>query len=229
MEIQNVNITIIGTGNVGRALGGSVVRAGHQLTFAARDADKARQVASGIGASAATTAAQAARDADIIILAVPYAALSEVARDFAGAADGKVLIDVTNPLTPDYSSLATEGGPSAAEELAAMLDRAHVVKAFNTLFGALQAEPGAFGQPIDAIFATDHDDARHKVAALIASLGFRPIDAGSLNAARQMEALAWLNMRMQLQYGGDWRSAFVLLGAPEGAVTTTRARVPVEA
>ena len=229
METENMKVAIIGTGNVGKALGGSGARAGHELTFAGRDIDKARQIASGIGASAAATAAEAARDADIIILAVPYAALSDVASDFAGAADGKVVIDVTNPLTPDYSGLATEGGPSAAEELAGLLAKAHVAKAFNTLFGALQAEPGALGHEIDALFATDDDAARTKVTALISSLGFRPIDAGSLNAARQMEALAWLNMRMQMQYGGDWRSTFVLLGAPAGAIATSREPVLVEA
>ncbi len=128
-----------------------------------------------------------------------------------------MVVDVTNPLKPDYSGVATEGGPSAAEQLAGFLEGARVAKAFNTVFGALQADPKTQGSTIDALFATDDVEARQKLVQLIPSLGFRAVDAGPLNAARQMEALAWLNMRMQMQFGGDWRSTFVLIGAPVGA------------
>jgi NADPH-dependent F420 reductase len=213
-----MKVAIIGTGNVGSALGGTFARAGHNVTLAARDVEKARSVASKVGADAAGTAAEAARDADVVILAVPFAALEDVAEDLAEATVDKVVVDVSNPLTPDYSGLATEGGPSAAEQLAERLPRARVVKAFNTVFGAVQANPRAHGRPADVLLATDDDDARATVAELASSTGFRPIAAGPLEAARQMEALAWLNMRIQMQSEGDWQAAVVILGAPPAAV-----------
>lgn len=216
-----MKIAIIGTGNVGQALGGSIARTGHDVTFAGLDDAKARRVASELGASAGQTPAQAAADADVVILAVPFTALEDVATALGEQATGKVVIDATNPLKPDYSGLATSG-PSAAEQLATLLPGAHVVKAFNTIFGSLQAEPGALGTKIDALFATDDEEARQKVAELIGSIGLRPVDAGPLEAARQMESLAWLNMRIQMRYGGDWRSTFVMLGAPVGSTPAPR-------
>ena len=125
---------------------------------------------------------------------------------------------MTNPLKADFSGLATEGGPSAAEQLAAHLPEARVVKVFNTVFASVQADPTALGQPADALIATDDDGARAQVAELASSIGFRPVTAGPLDAARQMEALAWLNMRIQMQSGGDWRSAVVTLGVPPAAI-----------
>jgi hypothetical protein len=217
-----MKIAIIGTGNVGRALGGSITRAGHDVTLAGLDDAKARRVASELGASAGRTPAQAAADADVVILAVPFTALQDVATALGDQAAGKVVIDATNPLKPDYSGLATDGGPSAAEQLATLLPGAHVAKAFNTLFGSLQAEPDALRTTVDALFATDGEEARKKVAELIDSIGLRPVDAGPLEAARQMESLAWLNMRIQMRYGGDWRSTFVLLGAPVGSTPAPR-------
>ncbi len=212
-----MKVTVIGTGNVGTALGGSLVRAGHSVTLAARDAEKTRRVAAQLGASAAADVQAGVQGADIVILAIPFGAIEAVAGDIGRTADGTVVVDVTNPLKPDYSGLATEGGPSAAEQLAVLLPGARIVKAFNTMFGSVQADPTALGTTLDALFATDDDIARTKVTALIGSLGFRPVDAGSLDAARQLEALAWLNMRIQMASGGDWRSSFVLVGAPLAA------------
>lgn len=207
-----MKIAVIGTGNVGSALGGSLVRAGHEVVLAARDADKTRQVAQKVGARAADEPAQAVRDAEAVILAVPYDALLETASEIGDAAAGKVVIDATNP------GPATAGGPSAAERLAERLPNAHVSKAFNTLFGSFMAQPDLQGQKVDALFATDSDAARPRVSDVLTSLGFRAVDVGSLDAARGMEAMAWLNIQLQLRYGGDWRSTFVMIGAPQAAV-----------
>lgn len=223
-----MKIAVIGTGNVGQALGGSLVRAGHDVTYAGRHADKTNRVASELGATAADTPVEAVAGADVVILAVPYASLAEVAGEIAPEAAGKVIVDMSNPIRPDYSGLANAGGESAAEEVAGKLTNARVAKAFNTIFSGLQARPGALGTQVDALFATDDDEARRTLSALIDSLGFRPVDAGALEAARQMEAMAWLNIRLQLQHGGDWQSTFVLLGAPAGA-TPTREREPATA
>ena len=140
-----MKIAIIGTGNVGKAIGGSLVRAGHEVTFAARDAATTRLVASAAGASASASAADAARGAEVIILAVPYLAAEQVAAELDGQAAGKVVIDATNPIRADYSGLATGAGESGAEHFARLLEGAHVVKAFNTLFASVQADPGAHG------------------------------------------------------------------------------------
>jgi NADPH-dependent F420 reductase len=212
-----MKIAVIGTGNVGKALGGSFARAGHDVTFAARDEAKTREVAAELGAASSPTAEAAARDAEVIVLAVPYGAMPAVAREIASAAKGKVVIDVSNPLKSDYSGLATEGGPSGAERLAEPLIDAHVVKAFNTLFASVQADPEGLGSTVDALYATDDDEARTAITAIAESVGFRPIYVGPLTAARELEALAWLNIRLQMLTNGSWNTAFVALNPPEAA------------
>jgi NADPH-dependent F420 reductase len=212
-----MKIAIVGTGNVGRALGSSLTKAGHDVTLTARDAEKTRAVASEIGAAAAETPAQAARTADVVILAVPFTALDDVATEIERDVRGKVVIDPSNPLKADYSGPAIPDG-SAAERLAAALPDAHVSKAFNTLFGSVQADPDLHGTTVDGLFAADDGPARNVVGDLSRSIGLRPVHVGQLSAARELEALAWLNIRLQMLAGGDWRSAFVLVGAPKGAV-----------
>jgi predicted dinucleotide-binding enzyme len=213
-----MKIAVIGTGNVGSALGGAFARAGHEVTFAARDADKAAEVADVYGASSADVV-DAVQGADAIVLAIPYASLDEVAAEIAPVATGKVVIDVTNPLRSDYSGLANVGGPSAAEQAAATLEGASVVKAFNTHFSQIQGNPELLGTQLDALFAADDEAAAATVAELAASIGFRPVKVGPLAAARELEALAWLNIRLQMLASGSWQSAFVLVAAPEQAVT----------
>jgi hypothetical protein len=219
-----MKIAVIGTGNVGSALGSSFSRAGHRVTFAARDAEKTLSVATGAGARAAT-AAEAAAGADVVLLAVPYAAIADVAAEIVPVIAGKVVVDATNPLKPDYSGLATAGGPSAAERLAGLLPGARVVKAFNTLFATNQANPSGQGTTLDALFATDDDTAADAVAELAGSIGFRAVRVGPLAAAQELEGLAWLNIRLQMLNNGAWNTAYVLVAPPESAVT----RAPVAA
>jgi hypothetical protein len=212
-----MKIAIIGTGNVGKAIGGSLVRAGHEVTFAARDAATTRLVASAAGASASASAADAARGAEVIILAVPYLAAEQVAAELDGQAAGKVVIDATNPIRADYSGLATEAGESGAEHFARLLVGAHVVRAFNTLFASVQADPSAHGGELDLLYATDDPAGRAAIVALASSIGLRPVSVGPLAASRELEAMAWLNIRLQMMTGGDWRSTFVLVDAPAAA------------
>jgi hypothetical protein len=219
-----MKIAVIGTGNVGSALGSSFSRAGHRVTFAARDAEKTLSVATGAGARAAT-AAEAAASADVVLLAVPYAAIADVAAEIVPVIAGKVVVDATNPLKPDYSGLATAGGPSAAERLAGLLPGARVVKAFNTLFATNQADPSGQGTTLDALFATDDETAAAAVAELAGSIGFRPVRVGPLAAAQELEGLAWLNIRLQMLHNGAWNTAYVLVAPPESAVV----RAPVAA
>jgi len=201
-----MDIAIIGAGNVGRALGTSMTRAGHHVTFAASRPERARQAAAEIGTAAAESSAEAVRGADLVVLAVPYGAVDAVAREIAAAAAGKVLIDVTNPLTPDYSGLAVEG-TSAAEEIQRRLPDAKVVKAFNTLFASNQVAPR---KDLQALVASDDDAARQQVLDLAGSMGFSPLAVGPLKAARTLEAMAFLNIGLNVANGWGWTSAWAL-------------------
>ena len=105
-----MKITIIGTGNVGSALGGSFVRAGHHVTLAARDTERTARIAGELGASAATSPAEAVEGADVIVLAVPFNEAETLAGELAGVLAGKVVIDATNPLKADFSGLVHAAG-----------------------------------------------------------------------------------------------------------------------
>ena len=111
-----MKVAIIGTGNVGSAIGGTLARAGHDVVFAARDQDEVQHVAESVGAQSATSPAAAVKAADVAILAVPWGAIDAVTNEIRDASDDTVVVDVTNPLTSDYSGLATSGGPSAARD-----------------------------------------------------------------------------------------------------------------
>ena len=213
-----MKIAIIGTGNVGRALGSSFAKAGHAVTFAARDAARTADAAKATGGTAAASPVEAATGADVIVLAVPFTQAEAVAADLATVAAGKVVIDATNPLKPDYSGLATDGGPSGAERIAAALGGAPVVKAFNTLFASIQGNPEAHGQVLDALYATDDDAAGAIVAGLATDIGFRPVKVGPLTASHELESMAWLNIRLQLLTGGAWQSSYGLVAPPAAAV-----------
>jgi predicted dinucleotide-binding enzyme len=207
-----MKVAIIGSGNIGQALGGALVGAGHEVVLAARDASETTTVAKSIGATTAATPVEAINGAQVVVLAVPYTSLAAVASEIADSVAGKVVIDVTNPMGQ------APAGTSAAEQLAGWLPRAHVAKAFNTTFAGLLANPKAHGQTLDALYAVDDQSAGSTVAELIRSIGFRPVQVGGLEAAREMEAVASLNIKLQIATKGDWRSSFVLVGAPEAAI-----------
>jgi predicted dinucleotide-binding enzyme len=213
-----MKIGIIGTGNIGGALARSLVAAGHSVTLAGRDQAKLATVAAATGAAAGSVA-DAAAGADVTVLAVYWPSASELATQVAAANPGTVIVDVTNPATPDFSAPAFPGGPSAAEQLQALVPGTAVVKAFNTLFAANLADTAAHGVELDGLYAADDTAAGATVAALIASLGLRPVKVGGLVRARELEAMAWLNITLNMTTGGDWRSAFRLVGAPAAAVS----------
>jgi hypothetical protein len=202
-----MKVAIIGAGNVGKALGTSLARAGHEVTLAATTPESARAAASEIGAHAAGSAAEAVSDAPVIILAVPYVTAGEsVASEIAGAAAGRIVIDATNPVKPDYSGLATNGS-SAAEEFQKRLPDASVVKAFNTVFATNQANPS---RQIDGYVAGDDPEAKATVLGLVESMGFAPVDVGPLRAARHLEGMAWINIGLNAANGWSWTSAWRL-------------------
>src|SRR5262245_22625064 len=171
-------IAVLGTGKVGSALEAALSRAGHEVRSAKR------------GQIMPT-----ASWADMIIVAVPFAAVQDVARELGHAADGKIVVDVTNSLTPDFQ-LAVGFTTSGAEELQKALPRAKVVKAFNTVFAQHLGTGKINGEVLTAFVAGDDAAARKTVLELAKAIGFDAVDTGPLTNARYLEPLAFLNIQL---------------------------------
>jgi NADPH-dependent F420 reductase len=195
-----MNISILGTGNMATGLAALFAKAGHTVTLGSRDADKATTVAGKLGNGIVGAAlADAAGRADLVVLAVPYDAAADVIAA-AGDLSGKVLVDITNPMTADYAALTIGHTTSAAEEIQRLAPTAKVVKAFNTVFASvLQAGGKATDRPVTVFVAGDDADARKAVSGLAAGAGFEPLETGGLVSARYLEPLAGLNIA--LAYG----------------------------
>jgi 8-hydroxy-5-deazaflavin:NADPH oxidoreductase len=216
-DLSIMKIAIIGAGNVGRALGSSLTRAGHDVTIASKSGQTARDTAAAIDAEAARSPLDAVRVADLVVLAVPFSAAHEVADSIAGEVDGRTVVDVTNPIKPAMDGLLHVDGRNGAEQIQSWLPGASVVKAFNTVFASNDVDPTVDGVQLDALVAGDDADAKRQVLDLAESIGFNPVDAGPLSAATPLEYLAFLNIALNATNGWSWRSGWKLVGAPIAA------------
>jgi hypothetical protein len=214
-----MQIAIIGAGNVGRALATSLTRAGHDVTITAEHAEHAAAAATASGATAGTSNTSAARGAQVVVLAVPAGEIGQIARNMGASLDGKVVIDVSNRPTPSPDGTST----SIAEELQLDIPSAHVVKAFNTAFASRQANATVGGISPDGFVASDDAAAKQTVLEVVESVGFRPVDAGSLVASRTLEGMAWLNIQRNMA-GGSWQDAWVLVGPETVAAVNAGSR-----
>jgi NADPH-dependent F420 reductase len=214
-----MKVAIIGAGNVGTALATSIARAGHDVIITSRDPEDAASTAAASGARLAASSAAAAAEADVIIPAVACGDVPEVAAEIAGPAAGKPVVDVTNRIDFGQSGPEIDTTSSNAEELATLLPKSFVVKAFNTLFASNQVDPTTDGVQLDGFVAGDDASAKGKILELVRSIGLRPIDVGPLARARQLEGLAFLNMALNIVNQGSWQSGWKLVGAP---ATTAR-------
>jgi NADPH-dependent F420 reductase len=219
-----MQVAIIGAGNVGKSLATSLTSAGHDVIITSRDPEDAASVAAATGARTASTSAAAAADAEVIIPAVYFGNIAEVAGEIASAAVGKAIVDVTNRMSFGPNGPETDATSSNAEELAALLPNSPVVKAFNTLFASTQLDPTTDGVQLDGYIAGDDETAKAKVAELARSIGLHPVDVGPLVRARQLEGLAFLNMALNIENGGSWQSGWKLVAAPEAKVPAEAAR-----
>jgi 8-hydroxy-5-deazaflavin:NADPH oxidoreductase len=219
-----MQVAIIGAGNVGKALATSLTRAGHDVVITSRDPEDAASVAAATGARTASTSAAAAADAEVIIPAVYFGNIAEVAGEIASAAVGKPIVDVTNRMSFGANGPETDATSSNAEELAALLPNSPVVKAFNTLFASTQLDPTTDGVQLDGYIAGDDETAKAKVAELARSIGLHPVDVGPLVRARQLEGLAFLNMALNIENEGSWHSGWKLVAAPEAKAKGDAAR-----
>ncbi|WP_019055367.1 NADPH-dependent F420 reductase [Streptomyces prunicolor] len=188
------SISIIGLGNMASALAGRALAGGNAVEIIGRDPAKAKELAVALD-GAIVGPAGAAPAGDFVVLAVPYGAAAAVVSEYGDTLRGKVIIDITNPITPDFQSFVTPTGTSGAQEIAkAAPVGAQVVKAFNALFSHVLAAGPAEGRTLDVFIAGDDAQAKARVSAFIESLGLRPMDTGELPMARALENVALLQL-----------------------------------
>jgi len=192
-----MKIAVVGAGSVGGTLGRRWAELGHSVCFGVRDvtdADAKALVGRIKGDARLASVSDAANDAEVVVLATPYAA-NPAAIAATGDLSGKVLIDVTNPIGAGFS-LAVGFSTSGAEEVAKLAPRARVYKAMNQVGFEVMADPTfAAGKPV--MFVAGDDAAGKKVVLeLVSALGFEAIDAGELAIARLLEpyAMLWIHL-----------------------------------
>ncbi len=208
-----MKVGIIGTGNMGKALAGLISRSGHEVLLGSREPTKSAAEAAKIGPEVrGGSNADAAGFGEIVILATPFGDATKEALSSVKSLAGKILIDITNPLTPDYMGLTIGHTTSAAEQVAALAPGAKVVKAFNHIFSPLLQQGATFagGKPA-AFYCGDDAAAKSAVAGLVGSLGFDPIDVGPLQAARFLEPTAEVMIRLAFAQGMGGQIALSLL------------------
>jgi len=199
-----MRVGILGSGLMGGTLGTLFARAGHDVVFSyARSEQKLKRLArEAQGKARAGTPAEAARDADALVLAVHWSRVDDVLKQ-AGDVSGKVIVSCSLPMNADDTDLVIAHTSSGAEELARKIQRAHVVSAFGTvpsevLFDVFESKRKAKRPSV--VYCGDHQDAKTVAATLIRDVGFDPVDAGPLRIARYMEPFTLLIA--QLAYEG---------------------------
>jgi hypothetical protein len=187
------SFTIIGTGNMGTAIGGVLSEGGSAVTHVTHP-----EVGS-------------APLGDVVVLAVPYPALEGIVDAYGDQLAGKTVVDITNPLNVEtYDSLAVDAGSSAAAGLQARLPSAHVLKAFNTNFASTLAGKVVGGLPTTVLIAGDDAAAKQVLADAVTAGGLRALDVGSLARAHELEAIGFLQVTLALAQKISWSGGFAL-------------------
>ncbi len=214
-----MKIGIVGSGRMGAALGELWARAGHAVILSdTMPRAELEALAQRIGHGArAGSVAEAAREAEVILLAVPWSSVRD-ALAACGPLAGKIVVDVVNPVKADFSDLEFGFTTSASEEIARLAAGARVCKALNTIpspvFHLPQCKVG--GMKVSGFYCGDDEEAKAKVAQLVADAGFEPVDCGPLSSARYLEALGMLLIRIVV----------TLKASPELALTLVRNEKP---
>jgi 8-hydroxy-5-deazaflavin:NADPH oxidoreductase len=187
------HVSIIGTGNMGQAIARVVTSGGNTVElFDQSDTDKPVT-------------------GDVVVLAVPYPAVADVIAKRADQLDGKVVVDITNPLNFEtFDSLTVPADGSAAGEIAAELPQCRVVKAFNTTFAATLAAGTVGPLPTTVLIAGDDTDAKELLAGVVTAGGLRAVDAGPLRRARELEALGFLQLTLAVREKFSWAGGFAV-------------------
>jgi NADPH-dependent F420 reductase len=189
------HVTIIGSGNMGQAISGLVSKGGNTVELL-RHSDTGKPVTG-----------------DIVVLAVPHAAIPDILATRGDQLVGKVVVDITNPLNfQTFDSLTVPADSSAAAQIAASLPQSRVVKAFNTNLAATLASGTAGEVPTTVLIAGDDSQAKSQLADVVTAGGLRAIDSGSLRRARELEALGFLQITLAAQDKMPWTGGFAVAG-----------------
>jgi 8-hydroxy-5-deazaflavin:NADPH oxidoreductase len=204
-----VKVTIIGAGNMGRAIGTRAIAGGNEVEVLDRNPEDARGLAEELGAAASAIGADDPFGGEVVVIALYYPGTLEAVQQYRDRLRGKVVVEISNPVdTQTWDRLATGPDASAAEEAAKLLQQdTPVVKAFNTTFANTLVAGEVAGQQLDVLIAGDDEGAKQKVAQLAEAGGLRPIDVGQLERARQLEQLGLLNIVLQEPQGWGYASA----------------------
>ncbi|MEU3983407.1 NAD(P)-binding domain-containing protein [Streptomyces sp. NPDC026672] len=200
-----MKIGVLGTGGMADALATHWARAGHQVTIGGRDTAKADLLAERVGAGAASAGLRDAAEAgDVVLAALPFASGASVVGELRTALKGKTLVDCSNPVGPGFR-LLTEGGPSAARQLAEAAPGAHVVKAFNLCHEDVwRMRPPVFdGRPLAVPICGDDRRSLAYVRELVRDAGCEPVSGGGLDRAGLLEATAALFIALWVGEGAD--------------------------
>ena len=185
------HVSIIGSGNMGQAIAGIVTKGGNTVEVLSTS-DAARPVTG-----------------DIVVLAVPYPAVSDVIAERGDQLAGKVVVDITNPLDFEtFDSLTVPADGSAAAEIAAALPQSRVLKAFNTTFAGTLVSGSVGPVPTTVLIAGDDADAKSLLAGVVSAGGLKAVDAGSLQRARELEAIGFLQITLAAGEKVSWTGGF---------------------
>jgi len=185
-------VSIIGSGNMGSAIGAIVAAGGNTVEFVGRDTSDAIS-------------------GDIVVLAVPHPALAEIVAKRGSDLAGKIVVDITNPLNFEtFDSLVAPADGSKAGELQEALPESRVLKAFNTNFAATLGAKTVGGQPTTVLIAGDDADAKQALAEVVRAGGVSAVDAGSLSRARELESLGFLQLTLAVQEKIGWTGGFAV-------------------
>ena len=185
-------VSIIGSGNMGSAIGGIVAAGGNTVEYVGRDTS-------------------GAINGDIVVLAVPHTSLDEIVATRGAELAGKIVVDITNPLNFEtFDSLVVPADSSRANELAEALPESTVVKAFNTNFAATLASKTIGGQQTTVLIAGDDADAKQALADVVRAGGLDAVDAGSLKRARELEAIGFLQITLAAAEKINWTGGLAI-------------------
>ena len=206
-------LAILGTGNIGFALGSKLLAAGYQITFGTRKKPSKRIVELQKQFSEncfVSTNAEAITKAEIVFLAIPWNGSRNIL-DSSVNWDGKIVVDCINPINEDFSLAPIENHASTSEELAERLSGSKIIKAFNTL-GVASILDSNFGQQPPALFyCSDHENAKSFLREIAPVFAADPIDVGELKMAGFLESLASLEIQLAVHQGLGDDIAFALL------------------
>jgi len=208
-----MKIAILGAGNVGGALAAGLSKKNHSIVLGVRDpaASKYQEMAKALGAGAAAAGVrEAAASAEVVVLATPWSATQSVIEQAAGALQGKILLDATNPIGPGFK-LALGHSTSGGEMVAAWAKGAHVYKVFNITGYNIMEDPQVDGRRAMMLVAGDNDEHKQRVLQLVRDVGFEAFDFGKLENARLLEPLALVWIRLAYQHGQGRDFAFGIL------------------